>query len=66
MGPYCDFSRPSHDAESLDGSPTAFIICSYQSLILELCIRSMKVSVHVTLRMTPNTAMSARSGSPPP
>lgn len=59
-------SETTQDAESLDDSPTAFIICSYQGLILELCIRSMKVSVQVTLRMTPNTEMSARSGSSPP
>ncbi len=54
------------DADNLEDSPTVFIICSYQRLILELCIRSMKVSVHVTLRMTPNTERSARSGSSPP
>ena len=54
------------DAESLAESPTSFIICSYQPLIRVLCIRSIKVSVHVTLRITPNTERSARSGFSPP
>ncbi len=63
---YCHQNASPYDADSLDESPTSFIICSYQPLILELCINSMKVSVHVTLRITPNTEMSARSGFSPP
>ncbi len=52
--------------ESRDEGPTAAIMRSYQAEILDWCMRSMKVSVHVTLRMTPNTEMSAKSGCAPP
>ena len=67
--PTSKLQRPGHSGSALtyeadrrDEGPTAVIMRSYQAPILELCIRSMKVSVHVTLRMTPNTDRSARSG----
>lgn len=37
----------------------------YQAPMAVLCMRSMKVSVPVMLRMAPNTDKSARFGSPP-
>lgn len=46
-------------------SPTAPIMCSYQPPMAVLCIRSMKVSVLVTLRMAPKTDRSAKLGLSP-
>lgn len=59
-------SKANQEADNLEESPTASIMCSYQGPILVVCIKSIKVSVHVMLRITPNTDKSARSGSAPP
>lgn len=46
--------------------PTAVNMASYQPPMRVWCMRSLKVSVPVTERTTPNTARSARSGAAPP
>ena len=51
---------------SLEEVPTSAIILSYQAAICDLCMRSWKVSVPVTLLITPNSERSLKSGFSPP
>lgn len=56
----------NQEADKREELPTASIMCSYQDPMFVVCIKSIKVSVQVMLRMTPKTDKSARSGFAPP